>query len=56
MAMRRKMAENSVLTSVHGTAVGLNRAGLIDKAIMREFDALCLRASGRARCKIGTLA
>jgi putative transcriptional regulator len=27
---------------VHETAAGLHRVGVIDKATMREFDALCL--------------
>ena len=34
-------AETGVLASVHETAVGLHKAGLVDKATMREFDALC---------------
>ena len=41
MARNRK-AERGVLASVHKTAAGLHRAGLVDKATMREFDALCL--------------
>ncbi|MBV9076515.1 MAG: DNA-binding transcriptional regulator [Methylobacteriaceae bacterium] len=32
----------SILKVVHSTAAGLHRAGLVDKATMREFDALCL--------------
>jgi putative transcriptional regulator len=31
-----------VLDTVHETASGLHAAGLIGKATMREFDALCL--------------
>lgn len=31
-----------VLGAVHTTAAGLAAAGLMDKATMREFDALCL--------------
>jgi putative transcriptional regulator len=42
MATRRRKIENPVLASVHEAAVGLHRAGLIDDAKMREFDALCL--------------
>lgn len=35
-------AESGILASVHKTAVGLHKAGLVDKATMREFDAMCL--------------
>ena len=31
-----------VLAAVHGTAKDLHAAGVMDKATMREFDALCL--------------
>jgi len=41
MATRRK-ADSGILASVHGTVAGLRKAGLVDKATMREFDALCL--------------
>jgi putative transcriptional regulator len=34
--------ESGILGAVHKTAVGLHNAGVIDKATMREFDALCL--------------
>lgn len=34
--------ESGILGTVHKSAAGLHRAGLIDKATMREFDALCL--------------
>jgi len=34
--------ENGILDTVHKTAAGLHHAGVIDKATMREFDALCL--------------
>lgn len=37
-----RRAETGVLASVHETAAGLHKAGVIDKATMREFDALCL--------------
>jgi putative transcriptional regulator len=30
--------------AIHETAAGLHRAGLLDKATMREFDASCLTA------------
>ncbi len=32
----------SILETVHDTAKGLNRAGVLDTQTMREFDALCL--------------
>lgn len=32
----------SILESVHETAKGLKKAGLMDEMTMREFDALCL--------------
>lgn len=33
---------DSILDSVHKTAKGLKKAGLMDEITMREFDALCL--------------
>jgi len=42
MAVTKKKVEGGILTSVHKTATGLHKAGLVDKATMREFDALCL--------------
>ena len=42
MTTKRRKAESSILASVHETATGLLGAGLIDKATLREFDALCL--------------
>lgn len=42
MAKSRSKSESGILGSVHRTAAGLHRAGLIDKATMREFDLLCL--------------
>ena len=45
MAARKvTKAETDVLASVYETASGLHKAGLVDKATMREFDALCLTA------------
>lgn len=38
----KKKAESGILSSVHNMAAGLHKAGLVDKATMREFDALCL--------------
>lgn len=37
-----RKAETGILASVHETVAGLHKAGVIDKATMREFDALCL--------------
>lgn len=37
-----RRAETGILASVHETATGLHKVGVIDKATMREFDALCL--------------
>ena len=42
MAKTAKKTESGILGSVHKTAAGLHRAGVIDQAAMREFDALCL--------------
>jgi putative transcriptional regulator len=40
--MKRRKAESAILHSVHEAATGLLAAGLIDKATMREFNAMCL--------------
>jgi putative transcriptional regulator len=40
--MKNKPADSGILASVHDTAAGLHNVGVIDKATMREFDALCL--------------
>lgn len=37
-----KKRPNKILETVHDSAVGLHRAGLIDAKTMAEFDALCL--------------
>lgn len=42
MAKKVISAASGILGSVHRTAAGLHGAGLIDKATMRGFDALCL--------------
>lgn len=39
---KNRKADSGILTSVHKTAAGLHKAGLVDKATMREFDAMCL--------------
>lgn len=42
MATMRPKTESAILATVHKTAAGLHKAGLVDKATLREFDALCL--------------
>lgn len=36
------MARKKILDTVHETAKGLRKAGVMDTRTMREFDALCL--------------
>ncbi|HKG83360.1 MAG TPA: DNA-binding transcriptional regulator [Beijerinckiaceae bacterium] len=38
----RRKARSDALAAIRETAEGLHRAGLVDRATMREFDALCL--------------
>src|SRR5437879_4196858 len=42
MAPTNRTGTDGIRVSVRETAVGLHKAGLVDKATMREFDALCL--------------
>jgi putative transcriptional regulator len=42
MAPTNRTAADGILASIHKTAAGLHKGGLVDKATMREFDALCL--------------
>jgi putative transcriptional regulator len=42
MAKTAKKTESGIFGTVREAAAGLHRAGVIDKATMREFDALCL--------------
>lgn len=42
MSKSRKSAGGGILESMRRTAADLEDAGLIDKATMRAFDALCL--------------
>jgi putative transcriptional regulator len=37
-----KKTENDILWSVRKTVAGLHKSALVDKATLREFDALCL--------------
>lgn len=39
---KNRKADSGILASIHKTAGGLHKAGLVDKATMREFDAMCL--------------
>jgi putative transcriptional regulator len=39
---KNRKAESGILASVHKTVAGFHNAGLVDKATMREFDAMCL--------------
>ena len=36
------MTHKTLLDTVHETAKGLHKAGVMDTTTMREFDALCL--------------
>ena len=40
--MAKKDASSRLLASIHETAEGFYKAGLMDKRTMREFDELCL--------------
>ncbi len=37
-----KSTSSDILATVHETASGLHRIGLVDQATMRDFDSLCL--------------
>lgn len=39
---KRTESKSPILATVHETASGLYRVGLIDKSTMKEFDAACL--------------
>lgn len=42
MAARKRTSSGGILESVHRTAAGLHKAGLVEKSTMRDFDVLCL--------------
>ena len=42
MVATKRRVDGGTLASVRKTATGLHKAGLVDKATMREFDTLCL--------------
>tara|TARA_R110001632_G_scaffold35828_4_gene90338 strand:+ start:20310 stop:20513 length:204 start_codon:yes stop_codon:yes gene_type:complete len=49
----KEIAMSDILKSVHKTAKGLNKAGVIDKTTMRRFDTLCsiTRRQNQSRAK-----
>ena len=40
--MTRKQYRSSLMASIHETAEGLHKAGVMDKRTMKEFDEMCL--------------
>jgi putative transcriptional regulator len=40
--MSKRTLKSDAFESIHGSAEGLHRAGVIDKATMRDFDERCL--------------
>ena len=38
----RKQYKSEILAAVHETALGLHEAGVLNKAIMKTFDEMCL--------------
>jgi putative transcriptional regulator len=40
--LKSKIYRSRISAAIHETATGLHRAGLLDKATMREFDESCL--------------
>ena len=42
MPIKTRKPQSDILATVHESAAGLHKAGLIDQATMRDFDALCL--------------
>jgi putative transcriptional regulator len=42
MATKTRKTETGILATVHRSVAGLHRVGVVDKATLREFDALCL--------------
>lgn len=43
MAKTASKTESGILGTVHKTAAGLHRVGVIDRATMHESDAQCLK-------------
>jgi putative transcriptional regulator len=42
MPTKTRKPESDILATVHESVAGLHKAGLVDQATMRNFDALCL--------------
>lgn len=42
MPTKIREPQSDILATVHESAAGLHKAGLVDQATMRSFDALCL--------------
>ncbi len=42
MPTKTRKPESDILNTVHASVAGLHKAGLVDQATMRSFDALCL--------------
>jgi len=42
MSTKTRKPESDILATVHESLAGLHKAGLLDQATMRNFDALCL--------------
>jgi putative transcriptional regulator len=42
MPTKTRKPQSDILATVHESTLGLHKAGLIDQATMRNFDALCL--------------
>jgi len=42
MPTKIRKPQSDILATVHESAAGLHKAGLVDQATMRSFDALCL--------------
>ncbi len=42
MPTKTRKPQSDILATVHASAAGLHKAGLVDQATMRSFDALCL--------------
>lgn len=42
MPTKTRKPQSDILATVHASVTGLHKAGLVDQATMRNFDALCL--------------
>lgn len=42
MPTKTRKPQSDILATVHGSVASLHKAGLVDQATMRSFDALCL--------------